>query len=128
LVPAVLTTTNGVRSRQEEAAVSGGFEYTEDEFENFARSSEARKAEFAALHSTLEGETRLPGGAPFGRMPWSGALESAYTQTRTALLDMTDSAALVMQTIADNIRTTRDNYTGAEVGNVAEIEKIGEDA
>ena len=106
--------------------MGGGFEYTDDEFENFARSSESRKAEFGLLHQGLTAETAMH-GSPFGLMPWSGALQGAYEKTRTEILDMTTSAATVMQVIADNIRTTRDHYQAAEVENIADLEKLGED-
>lgn len=104
---------------------TGGFEYTDDEFENFARSSEMRKIEFDALHERLSTTTDLS-GAPFGHMPWSGGLESAYTGARTALLDMTESASEVMQVIADNIRSTRENYTAAETENLTNFDEMGE--
>ena len=103
-----------------------GFEYTSDEFENFARSSEARKAQFADLKESIDGPTQLS-GSPFGHMPWSGSLESAYNDARTALLEMTDSAAEVMQVIATNIRSTRDQYQAAEVENISTIEKLGDE-
>ena len=106
--------------------MGGGIVYTEDEFENFALSSESRKALFVQLHDTLETETVM-NGVPFGRMPWSGALQGAYENTRTEILAMTDSCVEVMQVIADNIRKTRDHYQAAEVANTADIEKLGDD-
>lgn len=103
-----------------------GFQYTSDEFENFARSSEARKVEFDHLKESLDTPTELS-GSPFGRMPWSGSLEGAYNNARTALLEMTDSASEVMQVIATNIRGTRDQYQAAEVENTSTIEKVGDE-
>lgn len=103
-----------------------GFEYTSDEFENFARSSESRKVQFDALKERLDAPSQLS-GSPFGHMPWSGSLESAYDDARTALLAMTDSAAEVMQVIATNIRNTRDQYQAAEVENTSTIEKLGDE-
>lgn len=103
-----------------------GFEYTADEFENFARSSEARKVQFDYLKESIDSPTALS-GSPFGHMPWSGTLESAYNEARTALLDMTDSASEVMRVIATNIRNTRDQYQAAEVENTSTIEKLGDE-
>lgn len=103
-----------------------GFEYTSDEFENFARSSDARKVQFDHLKESIDSPTELS-GSPFGHMPWSGSLESAYNDARTALLEMTDSAAEVMQVIATNIRGTRDQYQAAEVENISTIEKLGDE-
>ena len=105
---------------------TGGFEYTDDEFENFARSSEMRKIEFDSIHERLSTTTDLS-GAPFGHMPWSGAIEGAYTSARTELLDATESASEAMQVIAENIRLTRDHYTASETENLTNFDKMGEE-